>query len=55
MLSFFRGENILVIANNGYASQSFTLPEGRWNVAGSSESFEGVIKMPPLKAAILTL
>lgn len=53
VLSFFRGENILVIANNGYTSQSFTLPEGRWSVIDSSESFEGVIKMPPLKAVIL--
>jgi len=53
VLSFFRGDDILVLANNGYTSQSFALPEGRWRVAESSQSFEDTLKMPPLKAVIL--
>jgi glycosidase len=55
VISFFRGgdRNVLVIANNGYDSQAFSLPDGRWRVADSSETFEGSVNMPPLRATVL--
>jgi glycosidase len=51
VLSFFRGEDVLVVANNGYSSQEFMLPGGRWK--SGSQALEGSVRMPPLKATIL--
>ena len=55
VLAFFRGEDrhVLVVANNSPRLVTLTLPEGKWNVVGSSTILQGKTVVPPVRTWIL--